>query len=79
LGIGAVAAFPSRLDEVAQALIGKRIEESAVRAAVVAALENIEPMSDLHASGEYRRRVAATLAVRAIMSAEQAARDRHAR
>ena len=79
LGIGAVAAFPSRLDEIAQALIGKRIEESAVRAAVVAALENIEPMSDLHASGEYRRCVAATLAVRVIMSAEQAARDRHAR
>ncbi len=79
IGIGAVAAFPSRLDAVAQALIGKRIEESAVRAALAAALENIEPMLDLHASAEYRRRVAATLALRAIMAADQAARGRHAR
>ena len=79
LGIGAVAAFPVRLDKVAQALICKRVEESAVRNAVVAALANVEPMSDLHASAEYRRRVAATLAVRAIMAADQSARAHHAR
>ena len=79
LGIGAVASFPKLLDTVAHALIGKRIEESVVRAAVDTALADIEPMSDLHASAEYRRRVAATLAVRAIMTAEQNARGRNAR
>ena len=78
LGIGAVAAFPVRLDAVARTLIGKRVEESAVRAVIVAALADIEPMSDLHASAEYRQRVVATLAVRAIMAADQAARGRHA-
>ena len=79
LGIGAVTAFPMRLDIVAQALIGKRVGENAIRNAVVAALANIEPMSDLHASAEYRQRVAATLAVRAIMAADQSARAHHAR
>jgi CO/xanthine dehydrogenase FAD-binding subunit len=33
-------------------------------------------MSDLHASADYRRRVVATLAVRAIMDADHAARGR---
>jgi CO/xanthine dehydrogenase FAD-binding subunit len=79
LGIGAVASFPKRLDSVAQALVGKRIEEGAVRDPVVAALAEVEPMSDLHASAEYRRRVAETLAVRAVLAAEQDARSRHAR
>ena len=79
LGIGAVASFPKLLDIVPHALIGKRIVESVVRDAVVTALADIEPMSDLHASAEYRRRVAATLAVRAIMTAEQNARGCNAR
>jgi CO/xanthine dehydrogenase FAD-binding subunit len=79
VGIGAVEAIPKRLDEVARAFVGKRIEEGAIRAAIVAALADMEPMSDLHASAEYRRRMAATLAVRAIMAADQAARGRHAR
>jgi CO/xanthine dehydrogenase FAD-binding subunit len=79
LGIGAVTAFPKRLDEVARAFVGKRIDEGAIRAAIVAALADMEPVSDLHASAEYRRRVAATLAVRAMMAADQAARGRHAR
>jgi CO/xanthine dehydrogenase FAD-binding subunit len=79
LGIGAVAAFPFQLDVVARALVGKCIEEDVVHAAVVAALKDIEAMSDLHASSDYRRRVAVTLAVRAINAADQAARSAHAR
>ncbi len=79
VGIGAVTAFPLRLASVARALEGKRVEESSVRAAVEAALTDIEPLSDLHASAAYRRRVAATLAVRAIITADQAARGSHAR
>jgi CO/xanthine dehydrogenase FAD-binding subunit len=79
LGIGAVTAFPLRLDAVARALEGARIEETAVRAAVDTALADIEPMADLHASAAYRRRVASTLAVRAIMDADTSARGAHAR
>ena len=79
VGVGAVTAFPLRLDAVTRALEGRRIEENAVRAAIDAALTGIEPMSDLHASANYRRRVAATLAVRAIIAADAAARSSHAR
>ncbi len=35
-----------------------------------AALADIEPLDDLHASADYRRRAAATLAARAIADAK---------
>jgi len=73
VGVGAATDVPLRLDSVARALEGTRIEEATVRAAVRAALADIQPLSDLHASAAYRRRVAITLAVRAIMDARKAA------
>ena len=73
LGIGAVTACPLRLDDVASALVGTRADPPRVRAAVGAALAAIEPLSDLHASADYRRRAATTLAVRAIAEAYDAA------
>src|SRR5262249_36422691 len=79
LAVGAVTPCPVRLDRVSDALIGKRIEESAVRSAIEIALADVESMSDLHASADYRRRVATTLAVRALMDADKAARHSHAR
>ena len=77
-GIGAATPLPMRLDSVGEALAGTRITEVAVRAAVTAALANIEPLSDLHASAGYRRRVALSLAVRAIMDAHTSAEARGA-
>ena len=71
LGVGGVAARPLRLD--AGALEGTRAEEAVVREVVRAALGEIEPLSDLHASADYRRRAAAHLAVRAITDAYHAA------
>lgn len=56
LGIGAVTPCPLRLDAVATALEGRRAEETVVRESVRAALADIEPLSDLHASADYRRR-----------------------
>src|SRR5207245_861974 len=86
LGIGAVTPFPLRLDDVGAALVGTRADQAGVRAAVgaavAAALADIAPLSDLHASGDYRRRAAVTLAVRAIAEAYDAAKSgggRHAR
>jgi CO/xanthine dehydrogenase FAD-binding subunit len=73
LGVGGVAARPLRLDAVASALEGTRAEEVHVREVVRAALAEIEPLSDLHASADYRRRAAAHLAVRAITDAYHAA------
>jgi CO/xanthine dehydrogenase FAD-binding subunit len=81
LGIGAASPVPLRLDAVAQALIGTRVEEKAVREAVREALAGVELMSDLHATAEYRRRASIALAVRALVDAFQAAgaRGAHAR
>src|SRR5499433_1113545 len=73
LGIGAVAACPLRLDSVATALEGRRVELPVAREAVRAALADIEPLSDLHASADYRRRAATSLAMRAITDACRAA------
>ena len=75
IGIGAATAVPLRLDGVAAAIQGQRFDEARVRDAAKAALAGIEAMADLHASAEYRKRVAVTLAVRAIADAyEDAAR-----
>jgi CO/xanthine dehydrogenase FAD-binding subunit len=69
VGIGAVAEAPFRLDAVSAALEGGRFDERKARDAVRAALAQVDPMADLHASADYRRRVATTLAVRAIADA----------
>jgi CO/xanthine dehydrogenase FAD-binding subunit len=76
IGIGAATAVPLRLDTVAKALEGQRFDEGKMREAVKAALADIEPMADLHASAEYRRRVGVTMAVRAVADAYQAAAGR---
>ena len=78
LGVGGITPVPLRLDAVADALVGGRAEEAITRDAVRAALADIELLSDLHASADYRRRAAATLAVRAITDAYRAAEGAHA-
>ena len=81
VGVGAIADVPFRLKAVEQAMIGKRPDSAHLRSAVENALAEIEVNSDLHASAAYRRRVAATLALRAIADACAQAKQRgaHAR
>ena len=74
VGLGAVAGTPLRLAGVERDLIGAR--EPEIRQSLRQALTTIEPMSDLHASADYRRRVAVTLGVRAIADAYRAAMGR---
>jgi CO/xanthine dehydrogenase FAD-binding subunit len=79
LGIGAVTAVPLRLDALGRALEGRalegtRAEQGKLREAVAAALADIDPLSDLHASADYRRRAATSLLVRAITDACRAAK-----
>jgi CO/xanthine dehydrogenase FAD-binding subunit len=76
IGIGAATAVPLRLDAVIKTLEGRTFDEKAVRQSLRAALADIDPLADLHASADYRRRVAATLATRAIADAF---REAHAR
>jgi CO/xanthine dehydrogenase FAD-binding subunit len=79
LGVGGITPTPLRLDAVTNALIGTRAEEAVTRDAARMALADIELLADLHASADYRRRAAATLAVRAITDAYRAAEGAHAR
>lgn len=80
LGIGGVTDMPVRLDEAEQALIDTALEPQAVREVVRGALEAIECADDLHASADYRRRAAVTLAMRALADAKADAQGRdHAR
>jgi CO/xanthine dehydrogenase FAD-binding subunit len=76
LGVGAVTAVPRRLDALEQMLQGTRVEDSRLREAIAAALADVEPVSDLHASAGYRRRAAASLLMRAITDAWRAAHGR---
>lgn len=72
LGIGGLGDFPFRVDVDA---VKDRIEnEAALREAIGLAIEDIEPLSDLHATGEYRRRVAVTLACRSLLNAVREAK-----
>jgi CO/xanthine dehydrogenase FAD-binding subunit len=73
LGIGAVTEYPIRLHAAEQALLGTRLEENIVRTAVADATADIDTLADLHASADYRRRVAATLLCRGIGDALRAA------
>jgi CO/xanthine dehydrogenase FAD-binding subunit len=67
LGVGGVGDRPLRLD--VSSLSGTELDAASVSDAVRAASDNIDAMSDLHASSAYRRRVAATLCIRAIEAA----------
>jgi carbon-monoxide dehydrogenase medium subunit len=78
IGIGAIADAPFRLREIEQTLIGTRPEPAKMRTAIERALAGIDINADLHASAAYRRRVAATLALRAIADACDSANKRGA-
>ena len=70
IGVGAATEAPLRLTTAEQALTGARLTPEAIRAAVSEALAGIATMADLHASAEYRRRVATSLAIRAVEDAK---------
>lgn len=69
IGVGAATDCPIRLESAEKQLAGTELDESKVKDAVRAALADIEPLADLHATAAYRRRVAVTLAARAIADA----------
>jgi CO/xanthine dehydrogenase FAD-binding subunit len=80
VGIGGAGDTPIRLDALGDTLMGSRLEEPRVREAVASATADLETVDDLHATAAYRKRVAATLARRAILDArDEAAGGRHAR
>ena len=74
VGVGGAGATPLRLDAVAEALLSTRLGDQAVRDAAALVPGAVEPDSDLHASADYRRRVAGVLVERAIVEARDEAR-----
>jgi carbon-monoxide dehydrogenase medium subunit len=67
-----VAPSPVRLDAAEAALTGQPLDSSVINTAAAAAWL-IEPMSDIHASGEYRRHLAQVMSVRALTDAARRA------
>ncbi len=70
IAVGAATDVPIRLESAEKKLADGTLGAKDVTDAVRAALADVEPLDDLHASADYRRRVAATLAARAIADAK---------
>jgi carbon-monoxide dehydrogenase medium subunit len=69
LGLTGVGEVAYRATAVEEALVGQLPTEPAIRSAVAAAVDGIDPLDDLHAPATYRAKVACNLAGRAIMTA----------
>ena len=69
IALGCVDAIPVRAGAMEQALAGGDFSEEAVRAAASGLGASLDPPGDVHASAEYRRSLAETSAVRAVLQA----------
>lgn len=69
IALGCVDAVPVRASAMEQALAGGDFAEEAVRAAASGLGASLDPPGDVHASADYRRSLAETSAVRAVLEA----------
>lgn len=69
VGVGGGVPTPMRLESACAALVGTRLDDSAIFAALDPAVASLEIMKDHYASPDYRRRVARELAARALRDA----------
>ena len=74
IALGCVAAVPLRATAIEERLSGTNVDESSVRAAVEGLAATLEPPSDVHASADYRRSLAETSVVRAVLQASEKAK-----
>ena len=72
LALFGVAEQPVRVDAAEATLTGKAVDATAIQTAAAAAWL-IEPISDIHAGGEYRRHLAQVLSARALTDAARRA------
>jgi CO/xanthine dehydrogenase FAD-binding subunit len=73
LGIGGAEASPVRATAAETRLVGTRLEAGDVDTAMDVLQQMLQPLSDIHASADYRRRVAGALAARVIAEARDEA------
>ena len=71
--VGGCGPTPMRASPAANRLIGTRVEESDLAETTRLLQEIIAPQSDLHASADYRRRVAGELVMRAVRESRREA------
>ena len=69
IGIGGAEASPLRAGAAETALTGTKLEASDVERAMATLQATLSPLADVHASADYRRRVAGALAARVIAEA----------
>lgn len=74
-GLGGVDGVPRSFPELAQRLEGQRLDDDLLRGVAEDAAAACEPGSDLHATAEYRRHLAAVLALRVLRQAAQSAKS----
>jgi carbon-monoxide dehydrogenase medium subunit len=74
LGIGGAEASPMRAKAAEALLAGTRLEASDIEKAMDALQAALDPLSDVHASADYRRRVAGALGARVIAEARDEAK-----
>ena len=74
IALGCVAAVPVRATAVEDALSGADVGEDSARSAVEGLGATLDPPSDVHGSADYRRSLAETSVVRAVLQAHERAR-----
>lgn len=73
IGVMGVGETPMRAEDAESLLTGHAIDTSGLDAAVASLRASVEPNTDLHASGDYRRHLVGGIARRAIAAAWQRA------
>ena len=74
-GVAGAAPVPVAFPELAQSLVGQRVDQAKARAAAQEAAASLEPDSDIHGSAAYRRHLAGVLMTRVLQQAYDAARS----
>lgn len=74
IALGCVAAVPVRARAVEDALSGSTVDDASARAAAEGFGTTLSPPFDVHASADYRRSLAETSIVRAVLQANERAR-----
>ena len=75
-GLGGGGSTPLAFPELAERLIGTRLEEKLVQSVAHDAAVELDPGGDLHASADYRKHLAAVLAARVLRAAHEQAKGK---
>jgi CO/xanthine dehydrogenase FAD-binding subunit len=69
IALAGVDSIPVRATEAESALIGESLSDAAIAEAAAIAAQHVDPASDVHGSGDYRRHLVSALVTRALVGA----------